>query len=312
MAAKNNKPSKPGALSTKPSTAASTAPKKAADGLKRLSPGIYRNPAGELTNSQGKRIDSRGRPVKVTPPKKETKPQGPAQPQTPDQKFRGMNEQQQNKQLYEDAGSFYNKMMGNAMQIDPNNPVAGYQPAFQNQLDQARSTVMNQFEATMGPQFQREQAAFNERMAIQGIDPNSGRYKDEYKAMMDSQNSQRMQAQTQAFQLGAGYQQQGFEQGVTGQMMPAQIWQATSKPWELQYAAGQEAQQNELTRQAQLQQARIGGGASTRAAQIAADASRYATDMNALNQGYNQNQRPNMTNQIIGGVVTGATAGLMK
>lgn len=202
--------------------------------------------------------------------------------------------------------------MGNAMKIDPNNPVAGYQPAFQNQLDQARNTVMNQFEATMAPQFQREQAAFNERMAIQGIDPNSGRYKDEYKAMMDAQNSQRMQAQTQAFQLGAGYQQQGFEQGVTGQMMPFQQWAAASKPWELQYAAGQEAQQNELTRQAQLQQARMSAGASTRAAQINADASRYATDMNAINQGYNQNQQPNLGNQIIGGAVTGITAGLMR
>lgn len=281
--------------------------------LTRLSPGVYRNDQGQLTNSRGQRTDSRGRVVKV-PPKKDTpgKTTAPTTPPTPDQQFRDMSTNKQNQEVYEDAGSFYNQIMGNAMKFDPNNPTAGYQQGFTNQLEGARQNVMDQFERTMAPQFQREQAEFQQRMAEQGIDPNSGAYQAQYKAMADAQNAQRLNAQSQAFQLGAGYQQQGFEQGIQGQMLPFQQWQAAQDPWKLQYAAGQEAQQAEKNRQAQLQQARIGAGASVRSAQISADAAMNAANINAINSGYPNNPKPNVRNDIIRGVVAGGTAAALK
>lgn len=284
--------------------------------LTRLSPGVYRNEQGELTNSKGQRTDSRGRVMKNPPPAKEKapKPTPPTKqrpPQTEEDKFRNMDIPKQDREVYEDAGSFYNQMVGNAMKFDPNNPGAGYQQAFTDQLNQARESVMGQFERSMAPQFEREQREFEQRMAERGIDPNSGAYQAQYKAMMDSQNNQRLNAQAQAFQLGGQYQQQGFEQATTGQMMPFQQWQAMQDPWKLQYAARQEAEQKERDRQAALQQARIGAGATTRSAQIAADASLNRANLDAINAGYPQN-KPNIGNDIIRGVVAGGTAAALK
>ena len=298
-----------------PPTQTAATPPSPQQSLKRVSPGIYRNAQGQLTNAKGQRIDRRGRPVNVDKTKGPAKPQG--LPNAPagsvEEQFRNLSPEQQNKELYADAGSFYNQMMGNAMKFDPNNPTVGYEQGFNTQMEQARQNVMDQFERTMQPQFQKEQMDFQQRMAEQGIDPNSGAYQSQYKAMMDAQNAQRLNAQSQAFQLGAGYQQQGFEQAITGQTTPFQMWQAASDPWKLQYAAGQEARQAELNRQAQLQAQRISAGAGVRSAQISADASRYAADLNALNQGYGQQQqKPDWRNEAIKGVVAGGTAAALK
>jgi hypothetical protein len=248
------------------------------------------------------------------------------------------------------AGQSSQNFVGNAGAASQNilNQAGGYEQGFNSQLESARKNVMDQFERTMAPQFQREQSEFQQRMAEQGIDPNSGAYQAQYKAMMDSQNSQRLNAQSQAFQLGAGYQQQGFgqfmqgqqmgagllgqgfEQSMAGQqlgmarqgqgygqmlqgqMLPFQQIQAAEGPWKYQYLAQQEARQNQLNRQAQLQQARIGAGASVRAAQIGAEASMNRANLDAINEGYPNQQKPNLTNDIIRGGVAGATAGMMR
>lgn len=242
-------------------------------------------------------------------------PQGtPAAPAgSPEETFRSMSPAQQEREMYSDAGAFYNNIMNNAMKFDPNNPGAGYQQGFTNQLESARQNVMDQFERTMGPQFQREQADFQQRMAEQGIDPNSGAYQAQYKAMMDSQNAQRMNAQSEAFKLGAGYQQQGFEQAITGQKLPFEQWTAAQDPWRLQYGARMEAIQKEKDRQAALQQSRMSAGASVRGAQISADAAKYQANLNAINQGYGQQQpQENWQNALIAGGVAGATNAVLK
>jgi len=231
---------------------------------------------------------------------------------SPEQQFRNMNPQQQEAEMYTDAGAFYNQAMGNAMQYDPRNPAGGYQQAFGDQLNAARQNVMDQFERTMGPQFQREQAEFQQRMAEQGIDPNSGAYQAQYKAMADAQNAQRMNAQSEAFKLGGQYQQQGFEQAIVGQKLPGEMWQAFQDPWRLQYGARMEAVQKEQDRQAALRQAGISAGASVRGAQISADAQKYAANLNAINSGYDTQQRPDWRNEAIRGGVAGATSAIIK
>jgi len=247
--------------------------------------------------------------------KRQVPPQGTpsAPPGSPEEAFRNMNLEQQNRETYEDAGSFYNQMMANAMQYDPRNPAAGYQQGFTDQLNQSRQTVMDQFERTMGPQFQREQQEFNQRMMEQGIDPSSGAYQAQYKAMMDAQNAQRMNAQAEAFKMGGQYQQQGFEQAVAGQRLPFEQWQlGGGDPWKAQYDWMQKSKQAELDRQAAIRQAGISAGAGVRSAQISADASKYAANLNAINQGYgNQQQQPDWRNAAITGLVAGGTRALL-
>lgn len=231
---------------------------------------------------------------------------------TPEQQFRGMNPQQQEGEMYTDAGAYYNQMMGGLMQYNPRNPAGGYQQAFTDQLNQSRQTVMDQFERTMAPQFQREQQDFQQQMAEQGIDPNSEAYRGRYKAMMDAQNAQRLNAQSEAFKLGGQYQQQGFEQAVVGQKLPGEMWQAVQDPWRLQYTARMEAAQKEKDRQAGLRQAGISAGASVRGAQISADAQKYAANLQAINQGYGNQQQPDWRNAAITGLTAGATKAVMS
>jgi len=58
----------------------------------------------------------------------------------------------------------------------------------------AEQNAMDSFNRNMNPQFQQEDAAFRQRMAEQGIDPNSQGAQQQYKQMMQSQNLQRQNA----------------------------------------------------------------------------------------------------------------------
>ena len=82
----------------------------------------------------------------------------------------------------------------------------------------------------MEPQFQRENADFQQRMAEQGIDPNSGRYKTEYNNMQQQHNLARQQASDQAYQAGLGAQNQFFGQMMQSQQLPLAQMQAAA-PW---------------------------------------------------------------------------------
>lgn len=304
MAAKSNT-KKGGALSTSPSNKTPAA-KKPAEGLKRVSPGIYRNSQGQLVNSSGKRIDSRGRPVKVAPtkPTPTNKPVGT--PNAPagsvEEQFRNLSPEQQAAEMGTDYGAYMNQAWAQEQQR-----LAQGQPDFSSQLESARQNVMGQFERTMGPEFQRQQMELRQRLAEQGIDPNSGAYQAQMKMLNDSQSNARQNAMSQAFTQGAEYQQQGFTQDVTGRMLPFQIGQLGARPWELGFAARTEAEQKEKDRQAAIQQARIGGGSSVSAAKIQADAMRDAAAAQAMGQ-YNTPKQPSTWSSVAQGVGTGAGA----
>jgi hypothetical protein len=303
MAAKKTA-NKGGALKTNPSATTST--NKPADGLKRLSAGVYRNSQGQLTNSSGKRIDSQGRILKGTG----SQPSGntPAGPKA-QKDFSQLTPEQQGNQMGDVSGKFGMDILGRAGQFDPNNPWANVQQqGFTDQMNAARQSVMGEFERTMAPEFQRQDAEFEQRMADQGIDPNSGAYQAQFRAIKESQNNARNQAQSQAFQLGSQYQQQGYDQFMGGQKLPFEQYAATSDMWKVPYATQMDALQAEKNRQAQERMAKTSGSSAIGAAQIQANAARDVAAMQGMNQ-YNQSQRPNAGSSFAQGLGTGFGAG---
>lgn len=212
--------------------------------------------------------------------------------------FQKLTPQQQLGSMSTQAGNFYNPMMANYMQFDPNKPFQGYEQGFGQEMDKAREAVMNQFEARLQPQFEQEDAAFQQRMAEQGIDPNSGAYQAQYRAMKQGQADARQQAMTNAFTLGSQYQQQGFEQGLKSYMVPATVWQTAGRD---PFVAQQEALQNEAQRRAQLEATRMSTGATIASSRIGAEASKDIAGMEYASR-YNQ-PRPNPWAQGIGSFV---------
>jgi len=174
-----------------------------------------------------------------------------ATPGTPEAAFRGLTPQQQAQEMGADYGAYLNQAYAQEQKR-----LAQGQPDFSSQLESARQNVMGQFERTMGPEFQRQQMELRQRLAEQGIDPNSGAYQAQMKALNDAQSNARQNAMSQAFTQGAEYQQQGFTQDVTGRMLPFQIAQLGSEPWKLGFAARTEAEQAALNRQSQERMAR--------------------------------------------------------
>jgi hypothetical protein len=287
------------ALSKSPTTkpAAKPAPSGASKWV-RTGPGQYKDQYGNVKKGQAKAPTANKAPGATT-----GATPGTAKPQPTDaQRFAGLSPEQQGNEMADVSGQFGKDILGRAGQFDPNNPWANVQQqGFSDQMEAARQNTMAQFERSMGPEFQRQDAEFNQRMAEQGIDPNSGAYQAQYKAMKDAQNNARLNAQSQAFQLGSQYQQQGYEQFMGGQKLPFEQYAATEKMWTLPYTASAEATQAEKTRQAQLQQARIGAGASVAGARIGAESAQNIAAMQGM-QNYQTQQQPSFGSSLAQGI----------
>lgn len=154
---------------------------------------------------------------------------------TPEEKFANMKAQDQRRALEIDSMELFRRNMELAGQFDPNKPFAGYEMGFGEARDKAYGDVMSQFNRSMEPEFQRQNAEFQQRMADQGLDPNSGAYQAQYKALADAQNNARLNAQSQASQQAYQVQQQAFGQGQAATMMPFEQWQASKEPFILPY-----------------------------------------------------------------------------
>lgn len=240
--------------------------------------------------------------------------------------FYGQNQEQQGQTLQDYAGYQAVQAMKGMQNYDPNNPYAGMsEQGFQSQMDEARQNVMNEFERSMGPQFQREEDQFRQRMAEQGIDPNSGAYQVQYQNMKEAQNAARQGAQAQAFQLGAGYQQQRFQQGMEGRRLPLEQLAATTPYFTLPYQTGMAGQQAELQRKFEAEQQRLQNeqrmreaqlGASTTmgAAQLGAQTQRDIATMQMVNSQYGNQQQQSIPwyNAAIQGAAQGFGAGMIN
>lgn len=111
--------------------------------------------------------------------------------------------------------------------------------------ERAEQSVMNSFNNRMNPQFQQQQDQFRQQMAEQGISEGSEGYNRQYQQLQQSQNDARQQAMGQAFQLGQGEQQQGWNQAFQGYQLPLAQLNAMSPYYNVQGQMGmQENQQN--------------------------------------------------------------------
>lgn len=260
------------------------------------------NAAIATINRTGKQLGYKPERINTAINKYQQKGTPGATPGTPEAAFRGLTPEQQAAEMGTDYGAYLNQAWAQE-QARLGQP----QQDFSSQLESARQNVMGQFERTMGPEFQRQQMELRQRLAEQGIDPNSGAYQAQMKALNDAQSNARQNAMTEAFTQGAGYQQQGFTQDITGRMLPFQIAQLGARPWELGFAARTEAQQKELDRQAQERIAKSGGGAAITAAQIQAQAARDAAAIQGMSQ-YQTQPKPSIGSGFAAGLGTGAGA----
>lgn len=148
-----------------------------------------------------------------------------------------------------------------------------FQPgSYQDMMNQAYQNVMNQFEMTQGPQFQREQAQFQQMAAERGLDPNSEAYKTLQQQLNQRQDFARQGAMLQAQQQAQAVQAQGFGQALQQYQAPAAMLGAYS-PFYQEFGQQQERlRQAELAREEmanRLAMQRMSSGATLGAAQAA-------------------------------------------
>lgn len=244
---------------------------------------------------------------------------------TQEQKFKKLSPEKQREALTSETGAFIEQNINRGQSFDPNRPFVGYEAGFGQARDKAYSDIMSQFERTMQPEFQRQNAEFQQRMADQGLDPSSGAYQAQYKALADAQNNARLNAQSQASQQSYEVQQQAFNQGQAAANMPWQ-WQQISQPyfmtpWEqagnVQLAniqGEQRLKEQQLAGESARQVAGIGAGASMRntQAQIEAEQERWRRQ-DIANMGQNQNQgQGGFWGGVQSGLPGGVTAGGMS
>jgi len=148
-----------------------------------------------------------------------------------------------------------------------------FQPgSYQDMMNQAYQNVMNQYEMTQAPEFERQQAQFQQMAAERGLDPNSEAYKTMQQQLNQRQDFARQGAMAQAQQQAQAVQAQGFNQALQQYQSPTTMLGAFS-PFYSQFGQQQEnLRQAELQREQmanQLAMQRMSSGATLGAAQAA-------------------------------------------
>lgn len=231
---------------------------------------------------------------------------------SPESNFRRLGPDQQGQELGEDYRAYQNQLYANYMGTSPEQYMKNYEIGFQQERDKAYNDVVNQFERTNADQFNREDQAFQQQMLSQGIDPNSGYYQAQYKALKDSQNNQRLNAQYNASQQAYSVAKQAFEQGTKQYGLPAEMSQYVMAPGMLQYKTEQEAQMEKARNEAAIQQARISGGATTNAANINAKTQREIAYLEAAKAQDNQPRTVSPGNAFATGVANTAPGAVAR
>jgi hypothetical protein len=172
------------------------------------------------------------------------------------------------------AGQAYENMLGRFQGADPYQMGQMYQGAFGQEMDRYRQNMMDQFNRQNQEEFQRQDVATQQQIAERGLDPSSPAAQALMKANTQRQDLARQEAMSAAEQGAYGVQEQAFGQAYKTAMSPYEQWGILQQPYmagiQAQYQGQQlsqqqqfEAQQNELTRRAQMRIAgmnRGGGG----------------------------------------------------
>jgi hypothetical protein len=214
---------------------------------------------GQWVNKDGYRVDNYGKvlpnqnkpfvPAKNNPfAPKQTAPQTPtAPPAPPTDPYTGQPgspwdqapEEERNAWLNRDMGEVMRQTMGNAKAFDPG--------SFAEQSNAAYQNVMKQFEADNADAFKQQEAAFYQRAAEQGMDPNNPGYAALYKQeVTDRQDRARQQASRTALEASENVQKQGFEQNYQTFLAPGAQFGQFAPVWGDVYRTGQ---QGALTRE---------------------------------------------------------------
>jgi hypothetical protein len=140
--------------------------------------------------------------------------------------------------------------------------IIGQQGAFQpgsfaDQMQAARQGVLQQFERTQAPEFQRQQAEFNQMAAERGLDPNGVAYKTLQQQLTQRQDAAREGVMLAAEQAAQQVQQQGFGQALQGYQAPAAMLGAFAPFYDQFGRRLTEQEQQEIARQKMAQDAQI-------------------------------------------------------
>jgi hypothetical protein len=141
------------------------------------------------------------------------------------------------------------KMGEISSQFNPSTFQQQYQPQFQEAMDRARQSVMNQFEQRNSQAFAQERQDFETSMANRGIAPGGPQYNRELQAMTDRQDRARQEAMNAAEQAAQSIQAQGYQQAMGTAMAPGEIWGQYQAPVLAQY--GQAGTMSQLAQQQQ-------------------------------------------------------------
>lgn len=234
------------------------------------------------------------------------------------------------------ANNLFGMGFGQAQDVFMNNPL---NMNYETMRQQAEQRAMDSFNRNQQPEFQRQEEAFNQQMAEQGIPRGTKAYEDAYRAQIaNPQNAARQNAMDSAFTLGQGEQSQMFGQQMNRAQLPFQQLGALtpfySGQMQNQLQMGQQnflQGQNALDREQQIklqqmqgqQQLRAiratprgggGGGALSLADQMALQNNAFYNNMvlNGLQQEQQMPQQGSAGNSFATGVAQGIGAGLIR
>jgi phage gpG-like protein len=150
--------------------------------------------------------------------------------------------------------------------VTPTDPQSGFQPYIDNAYSQATRQL--------DPQWQQQQATFDQQMVNKGIAPGSAAYDQAKTAFDQSKDDAYAQARSQAQQQGLAAQGQAFGQGLQSSQLSGALAQALIGA-NSQYAGQQ------LGGNASMMQALLGGNSNIAQQLIGADASRFSATANS-------------------------------
>jgi hypothetical protein len=213
----------------------------------RIGAGTYKDQYGNVLRGQKKA------PVRdMSQRNKPAAPTGPANEPPPNVSFEQLDPGQQIGEMADVGGDLYGKMADYTGKFNPQTFQQQYEPQFQQAMDRARQSVMNQFEQRNAQAFQRERQDFETSMANRGIAPGGPQYNRELQALTDRQDRARQESMNAAEQAAQSIQAQGYQQATGVAMLPGELQRQYQDPVMAQY--GQYA--NMMTAQFQAEQER--------------------------------------------------------
>jgi hypothetical protein len=222
----------------------------------RIGAGQYKDQYGNVLKGQKTRPNvNKGKPAPKAAETVTTQPTGPSP-------------EQMGEDLYKQYADY-------ARSFNPQTFQQQYEPQFNEQMNKAYETTMNQFNLRNERAFAQQKEALDQEAANKGWSPSGELYQRRFREMQDAQNQARQEAQNQAWQQAQDVQQQGFQQATGAALLPGQVMEPYMFPYQANVAQqynmqtlGQqqqfEARQNALNRAAQERVARMsrgGGGA---------------------------------------------------